>query len=120
MPVRTFELLESAWTPAVDVFEDKENVRVRAELPGLKKNDIELSVQGDTLIIKGERKQENEGKKENYHRKERVYGQFHRVIGLPVSVKANEVKATYKDGILGVMLPKKEEAKARQIQVEVK
>ena len=70
----------------MDVFEDKENIRVKAELPGLKKEDIELSIQGDTLILKGERKSESEEKKENYHRVERVYGQFHRAITLPAPV----------------------------------
>lgn len=119
-PFRTFGLLEGAWTPAVDVHEDKEAVRVKAELPGLKKSDMELTVQGDTLLIRGERKHESEEKKENYHRVERVYGQFHRAIPLPAPVKADAIRATYKDGVLEVVLPKKEEAKARQIQVDVK
>lgn len=119
-PFRTFGLLEGTWTPTVDVYEDKDNVHIKAELPGLKKEDIEISVQGDTLILKGERKSESEEKKENYYRVERVYGQFHRAISLPAPVKSEEVKATYKDGILDIVLPKKEEAKAKQIQVNIK
>jgi HSP20 family protein len=118
-PFRTFGLLEGNWSPAVDLYDDKETVRVRAELPGLKKNDINVSVHGDTLILEGERKQEFEEKKENYHRIERTYGQFHRAITLPSPVNATAVKATYRDGILEVVLPKKEEAKPKQIEIEV-
>jgi HSP20 family protein len=118
--LRSLDLLEGAWTPAVDVYETKDAVRVKAEIPGMKKEDIDLAVQGDTLILRGERKEESERKDENYYRVERTYGQFQRAITLPCPVKAEEVKAAYKDGILEVNLPKKEEAKPKQIQVEVK
>lgn len=118
-PFRSFGLLEGPWTPAVDVYEDKDKIRVRAEVPGLKKDDIDLTIQGNTLILKGERKQEFDEKAENHHRVERVYGRFHRAIGLPSPVNPSEIKATYTDGILEVVLPKKEEAKPRQITVDV-
>jgi HSP20 family protein len=114
------DLLEGAWSPAVDVFDEKDAVRVKAELPGLKQKEIEVSVQGNTLLLKGERARDFDEKGENYHRVERVYGQFHRAIGLPAPVDASAVKATYKDGILEVLLPKKPEAKARRIEVDCK
>ena len=113
-------LFEGAWMPAVDVCEDKDDVRVKAELPGLKKEDIQISVQGDTLVLKGERKMETDEKKENYHRVERVHGQFHRTITLPAPVKPDGANAKYENGVLEVTLHKQEEAKPRQIQVEVK
>jgi HSP20 family protein len=119
-PLRTFGLLEGAWSPCVDVYNEKDSIRVRAELPGLKKDDIHLSIQGDTLILEGERKRESTQEDRNYHRVERTYGQFHRAISLPVAVNAAEIKASYQDGILDVVLPKKEEAKPKQIQVDVK
>ncbi len=111
------DLLEGAWSPAVDVFDEKEAVRVKAELPGLKPAEIEVSVQGNTLRIQGERARDFDEKRENYHRVERLYGQFHRAISLPSPVDASAVKASYKDGLLEVLLPKKPEAKARRIEV---
>ncbi len=117
---RGLGLLEGAWSPAVDVIDEKDHLRVKAELPGLKKDEIDVTVQGDTLILRGERKQEFDEKKKNYHRVERFYGQFHRAISLPSPVEAGQVKASYKDGVLEVVLPKKAEAKPRQIAVEVK
>ncbi|MDD2706588.1 MAG: Hsp20/alpha crystallin family protein [Verrucomicrobiae bacterium] len=117
---RAFGLLEGNWSPAVNIYEDKDKIRVKTELPGLKKGDFEVSVQGDTLILEGERKREHEHKDKNYHRVERVYGQFHRAIALPSPVDAGGIKASYKDGILDITLPKKAETKPRQIEVEVK
>jgi HSP20 family protein len=119
-PLRTFGLLEGPWSPPVDVYEAPDEIRVKAELPGLKRENIELSVQGDTLILRGQRKQEAAQPGENYHRIERSYGQFHRTISLYSPVNTGAVSATYKDGILEVFLPKKEEAKPRQIQVDIK
>lgn len=119
-PFQNFGLLEGDWSPRVNVHEDKENIHVVAELPGMKKESMDLFVQGDTLILKGERRQELDEKKGNYHRVERVYGQFHRAIGLPSSVDPARVKASYKNGVLEVVLPKKEETQTRPITVEVK
>jgi HSP20 family protein len=119
-PFRSFGLLEGSWAPLIDMSETKDQILVRAEIPGMKKEEIDVQVQNDTLIIQGERKRESEEKKENYRRVERSYGRFHRAIGLPSEVKADQIKATYKDGILDISLPKKEESKPKQIQVEVK
>ena len=119
-PFRAFGLLEREWSPSIDLSQDKDQIRVRAELPGLKRDEIELEVQGDTLILRGERKRDIKEKEGNYHRVEQTYGQFFRAISLPSSVDPNGIKATYKDGILEVVLPKKEEAKPKQINIDVK
>ena len=111
-PVRT-------WAPVVDVIEDDEKIIVRAELPGMKKEDIDIEMTGDTLTIRGERKIENEEKKDNYVRMERAYGKFQRSFTIGVPVKANEVKAGYKDGILEVTIPKAEEVKPKKVEVAV-
>ena len=110
---------EGAWTPEVDVIEDENSVIIRANIPGLKQDEIDLSVVGDTLTLKGEKKQESEIKKENYHRIERSYGFFQRVIPLPSAVDADKVKASYQDGVLEVELPKKEEAKPKKIDIKL-
>lgn len=118
--LRTFGLLEGTWSPAVDVYETVDEIRVKAELPGLKKEDIELTMQGDTLILRGERKHECTEEEDRYHRIERSYGQFHRAVSLPSPVNMGAVNASYTNGILEVVLPKCEEAKPRQIQVDIK
>ena len=105
----------SRWTPAVDVYQDKDQFTVHAELPGLKKEEIEISLHGDTLTIAGERKPH--GNADQGFRTERFFGKFQRSLTLPAVVNAEHVKATYKDGILTVVLPKAEEAKPKQIQV---
>ena len=110
---------ETAWFPAVDVYEDKERLVIKAELPGLKQNEIDVSVEADVLTIKGEKKKETEVKEKNYYHLERAYGSFERRFNLPVNVDASKIKATYKDGILELALPKKEEAKPKQIKVDV-
>jgi HSP20 family protein len=107
----------SRWVPALDVYQDKDQFTVVAELPGLKKEDVELSLHGGVLTISGERKQEKKG--EEGYRNERFFGRFQRSITLPTSVDGNKVKATYQDGILKVVLPKAEEAKPKQIEVSV-
>lgn len=107
----------SRWTPALDVYQDKDQFTVVAELPGLKKEDIELSFQDGVLTISGERKQEKKG--EEGYRNERFFGRFQRSVTLPTSVDGNKVKATYEDGILKVVLPKAEEAKPKKIDVSV-
>ena len=105
------------WNPAVDVYQDKDQFTVYAELPGLKKEEIEISLNGDTLTIGGERK--HEAKPDEGFRTERFFGKFQRSLTLPVLVNTEKVNATYKDGILKVVLPKAEEAKPKQIPVSV-
>ncbi len=115
----TRELEDFGTFPAIDVYDDKENIVVKAEVPGLKKDDIEIQIKGRDLVIKGEKKKEEEIKDENYYYAERIYGTFSRVIRLPVDVKTDEVKAKFKNGILEIVLPKVEEAKPKEIKVEV-
>lgn len=107
------------WRPAVDIEENNGNLMVRAEIPGMTKDDIKVSVQDDLLTISGERKQENETKDKTFHRIERCYGKFRRMIRLPAQVDADKVKASYKDGVLNVTLPKPESLKPKNIDVEI-
>jgi HSP20 family protein len=111
--------LLSGWLPAVDVHEDKDNFYVRTELPGMTKNDIDISLHNDTLSISGERKENQRYDKAETLRSERFLGRFQRTFGLPAQVQAEKVKASYTDGILTVTLPKAEEAKPKQIEVTV-
>lgn len=114
------ETAMEVWAPAVDIEETDNEYIIRAELPGMKKEDIKINLQDNTLVISGERKRSFEEKGRTYHRVEMAYGRFERVIPLPAEVDVNKVKATYKDGILTVTLPKKEEAKPKEIEIEVK
>lgn len=107
------------WSPAVDIYETDENIVLKAELPGVDKKEVSVEVKDNTLILKGERRREKEVKEENYHRVERSYGSFMRSFSLPVTVRQDQVKARFKDGVLEVTLPKAEEAKPKQIKVEV-
>jgi HSP20 family protein len=115
---RTSQLL-SDWTPPLDVYEDKDNVYVRAELPGMRKEEIGLSLHNGSLSLSGERKSEEKFKDAEVYRGERFFGRFQRTVTLPTPVAADKVKAEYKDGILTVTLPKTEEAKPRHIDVSV-
>jgi HSP20 family protein len=115
---RTSRLL-SGWTPPVDLYEDKDNVYVKAELPGMKKEDIEVSFHNGTLSLSGERKSEEKHEEAEVYRSERFIGRFQRTVTLPTPVAADKVKAQYKDGILAITLPKTEEAKPRHIDVHV-
>jgi len=108
------------WTPAVDIYENSDFVVVKAELPGVEKNQISVEVKDGILSLRGERKFEKEVKEESYHRIERSYGSFQRSFSLPVSVDQDQVTARFEDGVLEVKLPKKEKAKPKQIQVDVK
>jgi HSP20 family protein len=112
--------LVEGWFPAVDVYEDKENLVVKAEVPGMKKEDIEISLHDGFLSFSGERKQETKSEGEEACRSERWLGRFHRSISLPCQVEADKIKAAYTDGILTVTLPKAEEAKPKQIPITVK
>jgi len=111
---------EKAWIPAVDVFEKDDKFVVKAELPGMKEEDIEVSVVGETLTIKGEKKTESEVKDEDYYRSERSYGSFFRSIPLPSSVDASKIEADIEDGVLEVTLPKLAAVKPKKIAVSAK
>lgn len=112
--------LRGTWTPSVDISETEDELIVSADLPGLNKEDIKVNVQNNVLTFSGERKQETKSEGSNYHRLERSYGFFSRSFTLPATVKTDEIKAAYKDGVLRLTLPKAEEAKPRQIAVDVK
>ncbi len=105
--------------PAVDVYEDKDDVVLKAELPGLSKEDINVQVSDSSVTIKGEKKREEEVKEQDYYRCERSYGTFARTIELPCQVKADQVQASYKNGVLEIRLPKTEEAKTKTITVKI-
>lgn len=107
------------WTPRVDMTETKDSVVIQAELPGLEAKDVDVALSGDTLTIKGEKKQEREEKDEYHHVVERAYGSFTRMIRLPAPVAADQVKATFKNGVLTIRLPKTEEAKQKTIPITV-
>jgi HSP20 family protein len=111
--------LGGSWAPPVDIFEQDGNIVLKAEIPGIEPKDVELRVENNVLTIKGERKLENEVKRESYHRVERAYGVFTRQFTLPTTVDAENIKAEYKDGMLKVSLPKREEAKPKQISIHV-
>ena len=107
------------WAPAVDIFENDGNIVLKAELPGVDPKDVDIRVENNVLSLRGERKFENETKREDYHRVERAYGSFSRSFTLPNAVDTEKIKADYKDGVLNVTLPQKEEAKPKQISISV-
>ena len=112
-----FRSSDAVWSPAVDISESEKGYEVKAELPGMKKDEIKISFKDDVLTLSGERKDEKEEKGKNFHRIERSYGQFERCFHLPKNVKASDIKADYKDGILAVNIPKSEEAKPKEIAI---
>ncbi len=107
------------WIPAIDVSETNDAVIVKIDVPGVKPEDMEISLVDNVLVIKGEKKKEEEEKKENYYRMERYYGSFMRSIQLPCEVDENKIEASYKDGVLKVVLPKKPEEKKKVIKINV-
>ena|SRR5689334_4211499 len=111
--------MAATWSPLVDVFEDGEGITLKVELPEVDAKDVDIQVEGNTLTLKGERKLENETRREGYHRIERTYGSFSRTFTLPNTVDAEHITAESKDGVLRVFLPKKAETKPRQIKVAV-
>jgi len=113
------ELSVGTFYPAVDICEGDKEIILKAELPGIKKKDVHLELNDGVITLKGERKFEKEDKRDNYHRIERYYGNFHRSFTLPSTVDRDKIKATYKDGMLEVTLPKMEEAAPKSIPVEV-
>ncbi len=112
-------LTSSSFAPAVDVYEDEHNVTLKIEVPGIEEKDIDVRIENNTLTVHGERKIEKEEKEENYRRVERQYGSFTRTFNLPPTVDAEKVQADYDKGVLKVTLPKKAEAKPKQIKVNV-
>ena len=119
-PLWRLPVEERGWMPAVDVFEKEDRFVVKAELPGMKEDDIDVSVVGDTLSIKGEKKTETEIKDEDYYRCERSYGSFYRSIPIPSNVDANKIEASFEDGVLEVALPKSAKVKPKKIAVSAK
>ena len=111
--------LFSGWSPALDVFQSSDAVTVKVELPGLKKEDIEISLEKGVLSISGERRHEQKLEDGESFRSERYFGRFHRSVAIPTTVEGDKVKASYTDGVLTVTLPKAEEAKPKQIEVNV-
>lgn len=109
----------SQWLPSLDVAETKNEIVVKAEVPGLEPKDIDISLSDGVLTIKGEKKQEREEKEENYHLVERSYGSFTRSIRLPKEVQSDKINASYKNGVLKVVLPKSEEAKKKEVKIKV-
>lgn len=110
----------SSFAPKVNISEDEKSIEVTAELPGMKEKDIDVVLKDNVLTIKGERKNEHEEKKKNYHRVESSYGSFQRSVQLPDEVDADKVKASFRDGVLTVDMPKSEKAKENVRQIEVK
>ncbi|MBA4348717.1 MAG: molecular chaperone [Thermodesulfovibrio sp.] len=106
--------------PNIEMYDRKNEIVVKAELPGVTKEDIDLSITKDSLTLKGEVKKEEEVKEENYYSSERSYGSFTRTIALPVEVESEKAKASFKSGVLEIVLPKKEDAKPKEIKIEVK
>jgi len=107
------------WSPAVDIYENDNNLVLKAELPGVDPNDVEVRVEDNVLYLRGQRKFEKDVKEENYHRIERAYGSFQRTFTLPNSVDANKVAAEYKSGVLTLTMPKREEVKPKTIKIQV-
>jgi HSP20 family protein len=105
--------------PAIEVYEEKDDVVVKAEIPGMKKENLEINISGTLLTIKGEKKQEEEVKKKGYYYSERSYGSFMRTIDLPKEVQIDKAYANFKDGVLEVRLPKTEEAKRKEVKIKV-
>ena len=111
--------MERVWAPAVDIYETADALMVAAELPGLDEKDIHLSIIGDVLSVRGERKWNQEVKQESYYRGERWYGKFERSLPLPMPVQADKDTARYRDGVLTITLPKVEEIRPKEIKIDV-
>jgi len=112
--------LGGSWAPAVDIYEHEGDIVLKAELPGIDPKNVDIRVENNVLSLRGERRVDSEVKKESYHRVERAYGTFARSFTLPNLVDTEKIKADYKEGVLTLLLPKKEEAKPRQIQVQIR
>jgi len=111
------ELISSAWAPAVDIYEDENQLVLSAEVPGLEEKDVEIKIEDSTLIIQGERKMQKETKEENYHRIERAYGSFYRSFSLPNYIDQEKIHAEHENGVLKITMPKKAELKPRKVKI---
>ena len=109
----------STWTPAVDIYETPEAIVLQADLPGLRREDIDIQIRDDTLTLRGERRFAKDVHEESYLRIERAYGAFHRSFTLPATIQQEKIRAVFRDGILELTLPKAEEAKPKKIAIEV-
>jgi HSP20 family protein len=107
------------WAPLVDMYETKDDVVLTFELPGVREKDVNVSITGDLVAVRGERRLESEASEQNLHHLERFYGKFERLVQLPIPVQTDKVKATYRDGVLEVRLPKAEEIKPKSIKIDV-
>lgn len=114
------DLSLGTWAPSVDIYEDEEKIVLRADVPGVKPEQLSIKIEANTLTISGERRLEKEVQKENYHRVERQYGSFSRSFSLPGTVDADKIRADHRDGVLEIALPKREESRPKQIKVQVK
>ncbi len=114
------DIKEGLWQPPVDIYETVDSIVIKAELPDVDQKDIEVRIEDGTLILRGERKHEDEVKKENYHRIERYFGSFQRSFSLPTTVDQEQVEASCDKGVLTITLPKREESKPKHITVQVK
>jgi HSP20 family protein len=108
-----------AWKPAVDIYDNADNIVINAELPGVEKKDVTVEIKDNIITLKGERTINNEVKEENYYRKERCFGTFQRSFTLPDAFSSDKVKANFKDGVLKIEIPKPEEKKPKQISVNI-
>jgi HSP20 family protein len=111
------ELMQTTWSPAVDIYETENELVLTAELPGVNEKDVEIKVEDNTLSIKGERKLEKETKEENYHRIERAYGSFYRSFTLPNYIDYDNIQAEFENGLLRVHMPKKPEVKPKKVKI---
>ena len=114
------EMLSGDWAPTVDIEENRDNFTIKAELPGVKKEDVSVSLEDSVLTIRGQKKYEKEEKDKKHHLVECSYGSFVRSFTLPANIKSDKIDANYKDGILSLTVPKAEESKPKQIEVKVK
>lgn len=119
-PIRRFDadMNLGTWNPAVDIYEEKDRFVIKAELPGLDRKDIEVDLKDHVLTLTGERSYENEVNDDSYYRKERAFGKFHRSFTLPANLKADDINAEFKDGLLTILIPKPEEEKPKQITIQ--
>jgi HSP20 family protein len=120
VPQQSSGLMGSDFSPAVDVLRNKDHIIVRADIPGISKEDLDVTVLNNRLFIRGEKKRETESDEKNAHRLERFYGSFERVVDLPAPVNPDAIKASFKDGVLEITAPLREEAKPRRVELDVK
>ncbi len=111
------EIIQSTWSPAVDIYETENELVLTAELPGIDEKDVEIKIEDNTLTLKGERKFEKETREENYHRIERAYGSFYRSFSLPNYIDQDKISAEFENGLLKIHMPKKPEGKPRKVKI---